>query len=120
MSEAEPHPSKNMKSESIRIILATFPDRETARQVGTVLVESQLAACVNLIPGVESLFRWEGQVQSESEVIGVIKTTEDCLDSLESRFCELHPYEVPEFLVLEPSRGLESYLAWVEKSCLAG
>lgn len=118
MKKSETYPSDNMNSESIRIILVTFPDRDTARQIGTVLIESQLAACVNLIPGVESLFRWEGKVQSESEVIGVIKSTEECLVPLESRFCDLHPYEVPEFLVLEPSQGLESYLDWVRESCV--
>lgn len=117
MKEAQAHSSENMKSESIRIILATFPDRDAARQIGTVLVESQLAACVNLIPGVESLFRWQGKVQSESEVIGIIKTTKESLECLESRFCELHPYEVPEFLVLEPSSGLDGYLDWVRESC---
>ena len=104
------------KSETVRIVIATFPNIECARQIGTLLVESQLVACINLLPGVESIYQWEGGVNSEKEVMGFLKTKASLLPELEKKFVEAHPYDVPEFLVLEPSSGLDKYLGWVEES----
>ncbi len=84
-----------------------------ARQIGTVLVEKQLAACMNLIPGVESIYRWQGQVETASEVLAVIKTSVEVLPTLLGQLAELHPYEVPEILVLEPAAVAASYRSWV-------
>ena len=100
-----------------RIVLATFPNPEKARQIGTVLLERQLVACLNFLPGAESLYRWKGKIVSESEILAVIKTTEGRLVELEAAFQELHPYEVPEFLVLEVGQGSEDYLKWLRESC---
>ena len=82
----------------VQVVLCTFPDLAQARQIGTLLVEKQLAACVNLIPAVESIFRWEGKVSSESEVLAVFKTTEERFAELERELLVRHPYDVPEVL----------------------
>ena len=100
----------------IQIILTTFPDGETARQIGTVLIEKQLAACVNIVPGIESIYRWDGEMQRESEVLALIKTTEAAWPQLEKTLAELHPYDVPEIIALNPDRGSKPYLDWVAEN----
>ena len=96
----------------VQIVLCTFPDPSRARHIGTLLVEKQLAACVNLIPGVESIFGWKGRISKEQEVLAVFKTTGDRLEELERLMEEHHPYDLPELLIL-PVGGSESYLNWV-------
>ena len=68
--------SQNDANDSVMVIFCTFPNTGEARQIGTVLVESQLAACVNIIPGIESIFQWQGKIQMESEVLAIFKTTQ--------------------------------------------
>ena len=104
---------QNGTSDEVVIVLTTFPDQEISRQIGTQWVESQLAACVNLLPGVESIYRWEGKTEVAGEVFAIVKTTRACLPELECSLRALHPYELPEFLVLSPERGTDAYLAWV-------
>jgi periplasmic divalent cation tolerance protein len=101
---------------NIRIVLVTFPNIEKAREIGAVMVESQLAACVNLLPGVESIYRWQGEMQREAEVLGVFKTTSKMLTAFESRLHELHPYDVPEMVAVEPAFVTERYAKWVCES----
>jgi uncharacterized protein involved in tolerance to divalent cations len=84
------------------------------------LVESQLAACVNVLPGVESIFRWQGEVQLDAEAIALIKTTRGRLEELEAWLQTYHPYEVPEILVLTPESGSARYLQWVRESVGSG
>lgn len=97
----------------VRLLLSTFPSVEEARQIGTALVEKQLAACVNLIPGVESVYRWQGRVETSAEVLAVIKTNTAVLDDLIQVLTDLHPYEVPEIVAFEPAKVSESYVAWL-------
>lgn len=97
----------------ILLVLSTFPDAEKARQTGTLLVESQLAACVNLCPGVTSIYRWKGEIESSSEVLAIFKTTRAHYPALELRLRELHPYEVPEILAIPAERAYEAYAQWV-------
>ncbi len=97
----------------VQVVLCTFPDLPQARQIGTLLVEKQLAACVNLIPGVESIFRWEGRVSSETEVLAVFKTSAERFAELERELLVRHPYDVPEVLALPVGEGSEVYLKWV-------
>jgi periplasmic divalent cation tolerance protein len=97
------------------VVLCTFPDVEQARGIAVVLVERRLAACVNLLPGVESIYRWEGKVERAGEVLAVIKTTR--YPELEAALKELHPYEVPEILALPVAAGLAGYLKWLGESC---
>ena len=101
--------------ENAVVVLCTFPDLDQARQIGAALVERQVAACVNLLPGVESIYRWEGKVERANEVLGLIKTTRYA--ELEAAIRELHPYEVPEILALPVGAGSESYIGWLKESC---
>lgn len=101
-----------MKNE-VLVVLCTFPDEKQARQIGAALVEKQAAACVNLVPGLRSIYRWEGKVNDDSEVLGIIKTTRSGFARLEALLTELHPYEVPEVLALPVEAGSTAYLDWV-------
>lgn len=101
-----------MKSEVV-VVLCTFPDFEKARQIGAVLIERQVAACINIMPGVTSIYRWKGEIEEESEVLGVIKTTAEAYPALEAAILELHPYDTPEVLALPVGQGAGKYLEWV-------
>lgn len=100
----------------IRIVLCTFPDPELARQIGTALIEKQLAACVNLLPGVQSIYRWQGAVESATEVLAVIKTTAGAWPELARELTARHPYDVPELVALDPADVAVPYAAWVVES----
>lgn len=95
------------------VILCTFPDADIAAEVGRALVEAELAACVNLVPGVRSIYLWGGAVQDDGEVLAVAKTAADRVADLTSRLVALHPYDVPEVLVLPVEAGHADYLRWV-------
>jgi len=95
------------------VILCTFPGLEQARQIGTLLVETQLAACVNLLPAVESIYRWQGKVEKADEVLAVFKTSAAVFPAFEKALTELHPYEVPEIIALSPEKIAAPYRAWV-------
>ena len=97
----------------IRVVLCTFPDEAAARQIGTVLVEKQLAACVNLVRGVESIYRWQEKVESSAEVLAIFKTSAAGYQVFERELSMLHPYDVPEIIAIEPAGGAENYLSWV-------
>jgi len=98
------------------VVLATFPDAETARQIGTTLVREQLAACVNLIPSIESIYRWEGKVETGDEILAILKTTREAYPALESRLLDLHPYDTPETIALPIVDGASRYLDWLDES----
>lgn len=102
-----------MSDPSVKVVFCTLPNLEKARQIGTVLVERQLAACVNLIPKVESIYRWQGEVERADEVLAMIKTSASRYPGLESALTELHPYEVPEVIAFDVGAGLPEYLSWV-------
>ena len=106
-----------MKTECL-VVLCTFPDEEKARQIGAVLVEKQAAACVNLLPRIRSIYRWQGKVEEETEALAVTKTTRDGYEKLEKLLLELHPYDTPEVLALPAEKGSEAYLAWVASEVL--
>lgn len=101
---------------SVLLLLSTFPDAETARRIARTLVEERLAACANLIPGVESIYRWQGKIEQNPEVVALFKTTEAGQARLEARLKELHPYELPEILLFRPESGLPAYLRWIEEN----
>jgi periplasmic divalent cation tolerance protein len=98
---------------SVFVVLSTFPDAEQAARVARVVVEEQLAACANLIDGVRSIYRWQGQVQDDREALAILKTTSDRYPALAARLAELHPYEVPEIIALPVTEGHAPYLAWL-------
>ncbi len=99
--------------DGVRVVRMTAPDAETAERVGMVVVDERLAACANVVSGVTSIYRWEGQIQKEAEVLVIVKTTVDVVGRLMERIAELHPYEVPELLALPAEVGAEKYLSWV-------
>ena len=98
------------------LVISTFADCDSARQFGTTVVESQLVACVNLIPGVSSIYRWNGKIEEEGEVIILMKTTAEKLVELEAFLQENHPYEEPEFIVVPIEVGSTGYLDWIRGS----
>ncbi len=95
-----------------RVALITAPDRAVAEELARALVESRCAACVNLLPGVTSIYRWQGAVQVDSEVLLVVKTRAERLSEIEALLARQHPYEVPELVVLAPAHVERKYLAW--------
>jgi periplasmic divalent cation tolerance protein len=102
------------------IVLTTLPADADGAAFGRGLVEEKLAACVNLLPAMESVYRWEGRIERETERQVVIKTSRDRVAALWDRVRELHPYEVPEFLVIPIADGNEAYLRWVGESTAVG
>ena len=103
----------NRRPMPVRLVLSTCPDAETADRMARALVDERLAACVSTLPGVVSTYRWQGRVEQSREVQLLIKTSPDRLDALTTRLLELHPYELPEVLVVETAGGLAAYADWV-------
>ena len=97
----------------IVLVLTTVPDDDGADEVARVLVEERLAACVNVHGSMRSTYRWKEKVERDAERQIVIKTTRDRLRDLETRLAALHPYELPEFLVVAIEGGSQQYLEWV-------
>jgi len=93
--------------------LCTCPDQDSARRIAAALVEDRLAACVNLLPGVHSVYRWHDAVEHADEVLLLVKTTRAALPALQSRLLALHPYELPELFAVECAGGLPAYLGWI-------
>ena len=95
------------------LILSTCPDADTAQRLARILVEERLAACVSLLPGAVSTYRWQGRVEQATEVQLLAKTPADRRDALMARLAELHPYDLPEIRAVETAAGLPAYLDWV-------
>jgi periplasmic divalent cation tolerance protein len=102
-----------------RIVLVTAPDERVARLLARGMVEARLAACVNLIPGAVSIYRWQGAVREESEALMLIKTTDERLGELVDFVEREHPYDVPEFVVLDPEAIEQGYRDWILNECAA-
>ncbi len=98
------------------LVITTFPDADTARQIGTALVQKQLAACVNITPGIESIFQWKGKLDYEPEVLALFKTSEEAYPALEAALLELHPYDLPEVIAIEIAQCSKPYLDWIRES----
>lgn len=99
------------------VIFCTVPDAETAGKLGRGLVEAQLAACVNVIPGLRSIYRWQGKVNDDAELLLVIKTARSSFDALAAWIKQNHPYSEPEIIALPIAAGSPSYLAWIGEQC---
>ena len=95
------------------LVLSTIGDRGAAERLGRSLVQERLIACANLVPGLHSIYRWEGAIQSEDEVLLVMKTERAALERLVTRIEELHPYELPEVVCLPAARVSDAYRQWV-------
>ena len=99
-----------------RVVYTTCPDKQTAETLASAIVENKLVACVNIVPQITSVYRWQNKIEKSEELLLIIKTDESHLKSLEAQILELHPYEVPEFIVLPIHSGSESYLGWVKEN----
>jgi len=99
-----------------RVCLVTFPDRETAKMTAVKLVAEKLCACASLMPGVESIYAWQGKTEISSETLLMIKTQQNCIQAIDAKIRELHPYEVYEFISLPVIYGNADYLNWISES----
>ncbi len=95
------------------VVLTNLPDRASAELVANALVEARVAACVNVLPECHSVYRWQGKIESATEVTLLAKTTRNAYPCVEETICKHHPYELPEIIALPVSRGLPQYLQWV-------
>jgi periplasmic divalent cation tolerance protein len=100
----------------MRIVLTTAGSQSEARRIAEILVERKLAACVNIVSRVQSIYRWEGKTQEAEEWLLIIKSMKDSFEKLRDAIKELHPYELPECLSLPVEEGSEEYLNWVKES----
>ena len=99
-----------------RVVLSTCGSLEEARAIAQGVVERKLAACVNIVPNIESIYRWKGEIESSSEHLLVIKTTEKAFASLRDAIAGLHSYDVPECVAFTVTDGSAAYLKWIEES----
>ncbi|MGH7726090.1 MAG: divalent-cation tolerance protein CutA [Candidatus Eiseniibacteriota bacterium] len=99
-----------------RLVLTTCADRATAESLGRTLVEERLAACVNVLPGIRSIYRWHGQIEAAEECLLLVKTSRERYDAAAARLIELHPYQVPELLAFDVADGSAAYLGWLAAS----
>ncbi|MDR4507537.1 MAG: divalent-cation tolerance protein CutA [Candidatus Brocadiaceae bacterium] len=97
------------------VIFVTAGSKDEARKIGKTLVEEELVACCNIVQSVESLFKWQGKVTLENEILLIIKTREDLFLDVEKRILQLHSYEVPEIISLPITHGTKRYLDWLRE-----
>jgi periplasmic divalent cation tolerance protein len=100
------------------LIYSTVGKLQDAKRIARSIVEEKLAACVNILPGVESIYRWKGKIEEENECVLIAKTSDRNVSKVIKRIEEIHPYEVPDIVVLPLSDGLKSYIEYVEKETL--
>ncbi len=100
------------EAEAVVVVFATFPDEATAERIGRLLLDERLVACVNVLPPIHSLYRWQGAIESGREVLCIMKTAR-AVDVVAARIKALHPYEVPEVVAVPVVGGLPAYLKWV-------
>lgn len=101
------------RAEDVRVVFVTAPNAETAEVLAREMVEERLAACGSVVPGLVSIYWWEDEVQRDKEALVILKTTRDAIPVLEERVTDLHPYEIPEFLVLPVDAVHEPYARWI-------
>lgn len=102
-----------MENDKAVLVYSTFPRVDVAESVGGVLVDAGLAACVNILPGMVSIYRWEGQRQRDAEVVMIIKTRASLADRIVTETRARHPYDNPALLVLPVEGGSEAFLSWI-------
>ena len=105
-----------MNQNLFQIVLTTCPDEACAERIARALVEEGLAACVNILPPMRSVYRWKGKIEDATELLLVIKSTVARFPAIRERLRDLHPYELPEIIAVPIVDGLPEYLAWLNKS----
>jgi periplasmic divalent cation tolerance protein len=101
----------------ILLALSTFPDRQTAQRISNQLITEKFAACANILPAVESIYRWKGKIETGNETLVFFKLSEDRRSAFQEKLRSLHAYEVPEIIFIPVSSGLPEYLRWVAENC---
>lgn len=101
------------------LVFCTCPNSDVAQQIASTVVEAQLAACVNIVPSLTSVYLWQGKVETSNEVLLKIKTRSDLYQALQDQITQLHPYDVPEIIATEITHGLPDYLNWLADSCMS-
>ena len=101
----------------ILLALSTFPDRETAQRISNQLIIEKFAACANILPAGESIYRWKGKIETGNETLVFFKLNEDRQSAFQEKLRSLHGYEVPEIIFIPVSSGLPEYLRWVAENC---
>jgi periplasmic divalent cation tolerance protein len=104
-------------AEKILVALSTFPDAEIARRISNQLVSESFAACANILPAIESIYRWKNKIESGNEILVLFKLSEDRGAAFQDKLRSLHPYDVPEIIFVPVASGLPEYLHWVAASC---
>jgi len=104
-------------AEKILLALSTFPDRETAQRISNELVTDKFAACANILPAVDSIYRWKEKIETGNETLVFFKVSEDRQSAFQEKLRSLHPYEVPEIIFVPVTSGLPEYLNWVIENC---
>jgi periplasmic divalent cation tolerance protein len=104
-------------AEKILLALSTFPDAEIARRISNQLVSERLAACANILPAIESIYRWKEKIESGNETLVFFKLSEDRQSAFQDKLRLLHPYDVPEIIFVSIASGLTDYLQWVFGNC---
>lgn len=106
-----------MNNCNYKLVICNVPDMTIAKLIATTIVENKLAACVNILPQVQSLYMWDGKLEESNEITLLIKTTASCYNALENKIKELHPYELPEIIAINIDNGLPEYLQWLSSQC---
>jgi periplasmic divalent cation tolerance protein len=102
------------------VVYVTVSSADEGRRIARALVEERLAACVNQLPGIRSIYRWQGKIEESTEELLIIKTNKDLFAALQKRVCELHSYAVPEVIAVPVTAGSEPYLQWLDEQVLHG
>jgi len=104
-------------AEQIVLALSTFPDRETAQRISNQLITEKFAACANILPQIESIYRWKEKIETGNETLVFFKLSEGRQSAFQEKLRALHPYDVPEIIFFPISSGLPEYLRWVVENC---
>ncbi len=104
-------------AEKILLAISTFPDPDTAHRISNQLVADKFAACANILPGIESIYRWKEKIETGTETLVFFKISEDRQAGFQEKIRSLHPYDVPEIIFIPISSGLPEYMRWVAENC---
>lgn len=107
-------PNPQLMDADTLLVMTTCPDEACAESLSTHLVEENLASCINRLPGINSVYRWEGELKTGTEVLLLIKTASTCWERLEAEIKRLHPYELPEIIAVPITAGHKPYIDWIK------
>ena len=109
-------PNKQRNSSEYCIVLCTCPDQGSATRIASMLVENKLAACVNIVPGLTSVYEWKGNIENAQEQLLIAKTKSTAFQAVANAILDIHPYELPEIISIPINNGLAGYLSWIDSN----